>query len=176
MTATKNLRFIFVLAFLLATSNAFTQKKDTAVWYTKLPACPCRNPDFNGVVLGDGWAKDKGDLKKYHRGAAASYRSYPATKTTAGHSCQQCCYDVKGNLITSGRGAGTPDKKSACSGENKNGVMTLRFFGFIGHYWSDVRPWNNLMKKDSLTGWIRYNVFWLPNNGSDCKINIVSDL
>jgi hypothetical protein len=155
--------------------DIYAQQRDTArTWYSMLPACPCRNPDLNGVKLNDGWAKDKANLKKYHRGAAASYRSYPPVRTPLGYSCQQCCYDRNGDLITSGRGAGTPDKKSACKGEDKNGVMTFRFFGLIGHYWADVRPWERLMRKDSVNGWAVYNASWVPDNSGNCKINVVS--
>ncbi|RKR85147.1 AMOP domain-containing protein [Mucilaginibacter gracilis] len=165
------MKLIFLVLLLLSMMNAtvVAQQKDTTRWYQKLPACPCRNPDFNGVKLNDGWAKDKGNLAKYHKGATASFRSYPAVKTEEGKSCQQCCYDSKGDLIVSGRAAGTLDKKSACSGEDKNGLMTVRYFGLIGHYFKDVKPWNNLMKKDT-AGWKAYNALWIPNNGNHCGL------
>jgi hypothetical protein len=162
--------FTLICIFFLNYS-ALAQQADTTVWYAKLPTCPCRNPDLEGIKLNDGWAKDKGNLSKYHKGATASYRSYPFIKTSAGNSCQQCCYDVNGNLITAGRAVGTPDKTSACSSEDKNGVMKVRFFGLIGHYFRDVRPWQKLMKKDS-SGWQSYNISWLPSQGK-CPVNII---
>jgi len=176
MTVFKKFR-LFALSCWILTNVPLAgsaQKVDTAKkWYAKLPSCPCRNPDWNGVVLHDGWAKDKANLKKYHRGAAASFRSYPAVKTTAGTSCQQCCYDKNGDLITAGRGAGTPDKCSACSGEDQKGYMKFRFFGLIGHYFKDVRPWSRLIARDSVRGWAVYNKDWLPDTGLHCKTNIV---
>jgi hypothetical protein len=160
--------FIFLL---LCTAAATAQKADsTTLWYNKLPACPCRSPDYAGVVLHDGWARDKADLNKYHKGAFSSYRSYPAIKTSEGYSCQQCCYDRNGDLITSGRAAGTPDKISACRGENSKGIMTIRPFGLIGHYFRDVHPWLKDMRADT-TGWKKYNAAWLPNAGNGCKLN-----
>ncbi len=168
MQPLKPILLVFLILYSLA---AFAQHKDSStIWYDQLPACPCRNPDYNGVTLNDGWAKDKGDLHKYHQGAAASFRSYPAIKTAEGYSCQQCCYDSSGDLITAGRGAGTPDKRSACRGENKKGIMTIRFFGLIGHYFKDVRPWIRYMKADS-SGWQKYNLLWQPNNKNKCKVN-----
>jgi hypothetical protein len=172
---TNLISFFLLSLFLFFHSTLHAQGGDSAKnWYELLPDCPCRNPDFQGVKLGDGWAKDKGNLHKYHLGAAASFRSYPAVRTKWGYSCQQCCYDTAGNLITSGRGAGTPDKISACKGENGEGKMTVRFFGLIGHYFKDVRPWTKLMRTDSTTGWQKYNSLWLPNAGKGCNINVVA--
>lgn len=139
------------------------------VWYVNLPDCPCVDPDINGVDLNDGWAKDKGDISKYHKGATTSYRSYPPLKTAEGKSGQQCCYDENGNLIKSGQGAGTPDKVSTCRGEDKNGKMLIRWASLIGHYTKDVIPWNKYMKADSVNGWKEYNKLWKPNEGTNCK-------
>lgn len=141
-------------------------------WYDTLPPCPCENPDKNGVQLNDGWAKDKGEIEKYHSGATECYRSYPVMETTEGASCQQCCYDSSGKLITGGSGAGTPDKESTCSGENSSGVMTMRLTGILGHYKKDVVPWDEMGGKDS--GWKKYNLFWVPNKGNACRENIVN--
>jgi AMOP domain len=136
-------------------------------WYTKLPACPCENPDKNGVVLNDGWARDGTNLDKYHNGAAASYRSYPYVKTSEGKSGQQCCYDKDGKLIKSGSGAGTPDKVATCRGEKSNGKMKVTSFAVIGHYFRDVKPWDRLGGRDS--GWVRYNKLWVPDQGIGCE-------
>lgn len=138
-------------------------------WYEQLPSCPCRNPDQKGVTLHDGWAKDKGNIGKYHKGAAASYRSYPPMQTEAGRSGQQCCYDGNGNLITAGRGAGTPDKTGTCKGENKKGVMITKLSSLIGHFRNDVKPWMRLMKNNP-NGWQEYNAQWPPNNGNYCIV------
>lgn len=164
-TIFRNLILITLVS--LSGTAVYGQSPDTA-WLHQLPHCPCRNPDYSGIQLGDGWAKDKGNLRKYHQGAAASFRSYPAVKTKWGYSCQQCCYDSAGMLIRSGRGAGTPDKISACRGENKKGVMKVRFFGLIGHFFKDVRPWNKYMRHDP-DGWKTYNQEWTPDAGNNCN-------
>ncbi len=166
--------FNLCFALLLMGDVLFGQHADTQPqWYEQLPDCPCKDPDYNGIQLNDGWAKDRGDLNKYHKGAASSYRSYPPVITEAGKSCQQCCYDANGDLITSGSGAGTPDKVSTCSGENEKGEMTLRWVGLAGHYFKDVKPWQRYMKADS-AGWQVYNRYWIPNTGKACKENTVS--
>lgn len=162
------LTFLFLCVFMnnAKCQNTSSQKE----WYTLLPACPCLSPDINGIQKNDGWAKDKGNIDKYHKGASESYRSYPPIKTKVGKSGQQCCYDSKGKLITHGSGAGTPDKISTCRGEDKNGIMKLRLWGIIGHIRKDVKPWENLMKKDP-RGWIKYNTLWVPNNANNCHGN-----
>lgn len=137
------------------------------VWYNKLPACPCENPDKNGVNLNDGWAKDRGDIGKYHKGANECFRSYPAVSTSEGESGQQCCYDSNGKLIAEGRSAGTPDKESTCDGEDAEGVMTVRYRGLLGHYKKDVKPWEEMGGVDS--GWVKYNLLWKPDNRNKCK-------
>ena len=65
----------------------------------KLPDCPCRDPDEHSVRLNDGWAVDKGNIDLYHPGARICFRSYPAVKTSAGLSGQQCCYDSDGSVL-----------------------------------------------------------------------------
>lgn len=159
--------FLISLLFLNACSTAKNNSSSTTdPWYTKLPACPCENPDKNGVVLNDGWARDHTNVDKYHNGAAVSYRSYPYVRTSAGKSGQQCCYDKTGKLITSGSGAGTPDKVATARGEKADGTMKVRFFAVAGHYFRDVRPWAKLGGKDS--GWVRYDKLWVPDQGIKC--------
>lgn len=162
----------YVILLLFPSSSTFKLtsflKETQRDWYTSLPDCPCIDPDFNGVVLNDGWAKDKGDLSKYHKGATTSYRSYPPIQTAEGKSSQQCCYDKNHNLIKNGRAAGTPDKVSTCRGEDTNGEMLIRWSGLIGHFIKDVQPWNKYMKLDSINGWKEYNKLWKPNEGKNC--------
>ncbi len=160
--------YIVILIVLFTSCNKapYTNKAADA-WYNQLPACPCMNPDLNGVKLNDGWAQDKADLNKYHKGAKASFRSYPSVATSQGHSCQQCCYDSAGRLITEGSGAGTPDKVSTCRGEDANGKMKVKYFSLLGHYFKDVRPWEQYGGEDS--GWKKYNLLWVPNKGKACN-------
>ncbi len=159
--------------FSLCTHSSTQQldNQDSSTWHEKLPACPCENPDRDGVKLNDGWAEDKGDIEKYHSGATKCFRSYPYTKTQMGKSGQQCCYDANGKLITGGSGAGTPDKVSTCSGEKKDGAMIIRQSGLWGHYFKDVRPWVKFGGVNG--GWKEYNKTWVPNQGNNCKLNIV---
>ena len=46
--------------------------------------------------------------------------------------------------------------------------MKAPFFGLIGHYFKDVRPWKKLMRKDP-DGWQVYNRQWIPNPGRNCN-------
>jgi len=153
-------RFLLFICVIIISLTAHAQQINQA-WYESLPSCPCNDPDRDSVRLNDGWAKDKGNFKKYHPGAESSYRSYPAVRTTEGLSGQQCCYDAGGKLITSGPAAGTPDKVSTCRGENGEGNMKTRLLGLWGHYFKDVRPWIRL-------GWLAYNEEWKPDQGQDC--------
>jgi AMOP domain len=166
-------RLLFLLLCLIACIYCVNTKTKKGViaqqWLEQLPDCPCQNPDWNGVKTGDGWAKDQGDITTYHRGADVCYRSYPGVNTAEGYSGQQCCYDKLGNLITTGRAAGTPDKETTCSGENKDGVMTVRLLGIMGHLRKDVSPWKEMGGVDS--GWIKYNLHWVPNNSNKCPDN-----
>ena len=165
----------FAYVILLSDAGCKHSKKgegsQNTVWYDQLPACPCENPDKNGVVLNDGWAKDAGNIAKYHAGSAECFRSYPATKTSEGESGQQCCYDVEGKLITGGSAAGTPDKSCTCKGEDAQGVMVTDYGNLLGHYTNDVRPWDRYGGVDS--GWVEYNKLWVPNNKNGCPPNVV---
>jgi len=165
-----SIRLFLLLATLLSPVLVSAQQaKGQPSWFTQLPACPCTAPDRDGVKTEDGWAKDKGDIQRFHRGATTSYRSYPPVRTSEGLSAQQCCYNEKGSLITFGRGAGTPDKVSVCKGEDREGNIKVRLSGLSGHYFKDVRPWKKLMKKDSL-GWKAYNILWIPDNRNHCSM------
>lgn len=163
--------FIFI-SFLCGSPKVSTVDTHFEIWYEKLPACPCENPDKNGVQLNDGWAKDKGEIGKYHKGADECFRSYPPITTREGESGQQCCYDSSKKLITHGSGAGTPDMESTCDGEDTNGIMTLRYRGVLAHYNKDVKPWDEHGGIDS--GWVWYNQLWKPNNINGCTMNPVN--
>lgn len=170
------------LAFLILTISAFQiicscnrtngiGKEQAVVWYEKLPDCPCENPDYKKVNLNDGWAKDAGDISKYHKGANECFRSYPPIKTSEGTSGQQCCYDAQGKLITEGSGAGTPDKEATCKGEDEKGIMRYRYEGIFDHYRKDVSPWEKYGGINE--GWKKYNELWKPNNANGCPLNKV---
>ncbi len=160
---------------LMSDSGCNRSKKAEApsnvIWHEQLPACPCENPDKNGIVVNDSWAKDVGNIGKYHAGSTECFRSYPPIQTSEGVSGQQCCYDENGKLITGGSAAGTPDKTSTCKGEDAQGVMTTDYGILLGHYTNDVRPWDRFGGVDS--GWVQYNKFWVPNNKNGCDTNVV---
>jgi hypothetical protein len=163
--------YILAIIFNGCTTSNNSSNADQKLWYEALPACPCENPDRSGVKLNDGWAKDKGDIAVYHPDANECFRSYPHTPTREGDSGQQCCYDHEGKLITCGAAAGTPDKESTCSGEDKEGVMTVRYGGVLGHLQKDVNPWKKMGGQNG--GWKEYNLLWLPDNRNECDSNCV---
>ena len=172
----KNFFFLTIISInicqaLACSSNKKVNDNSNEIWYSKLPPCPCENPDKNGIKLNDGWAIDKGNINKYHYGANVSYRSYPFTKTNGGKSGQQCCYDINGKLITEGSGAGTPDIVSTCKGEDENGKMKIRILGILGHLHKDVSPWKKAGGVNG--GWLKYNLIWRPDNRNGCIVNKV---
>jgi hypothetical protein len=130
-------------------------------WADKIPVCPLlanqaeeRFNDCRGVA----WAQSNSLLGIYHPGAAFSVRSAEPTYITYqtllgpiryGHG-QQCTFNTDGELITSGRGAGTPDFFSPATSS-----------GFILHLIYDVLPWWFLGDEE-------YKRYWIPNGGGSC--------
>lgn len=131
--------------------------KDTA-WLRFLPDCPCslcksgggwKNPDPNK------WEDPKSASQTYHPGASACMRS----TNNSGDSGQQCCYDEDGALITSGLGAGTPDKVAP------DGIL-WGIVGIVRHNYADVHHYS---KCKAMLGdeWVElgYNKARPPNQG-----------
>jgi hypothetical protein len=177
MVTFSGVQFIYFFLFLIVITVLLSYSKNdklnsNTTWYNYLPNCPCQNPDSKAVYINDNWAKDKGNIAKYHKGARECFRSYPPITTSEGESAQQCCYDTSNNLITEGSGAGTPDKVSTCSNENEKGIMTIKIIAILGHYQKDVKPWNNMGGQEN--GWVKYNLLWKPNKGQNCKNNKVT--
>lgn len=159
---------LFFLVCVVYLSILLLQERDQqTTWYATLPDCPCENPDVNSVKLNDGWAKDKGNLEIYHKGATVCFRNYPPVQTSAGFSAQQCCYDDNGKLIKEGAGAGTPDKISSCDGEDGSGEMNIRYIGLPGHFVKDVIPFRRAGTPEE--AWKKYNLEWVPNKGDNCR-------
>jgi hypothetical protein len=117
-------------------------------WLSVLPNCPCRQTDV--LASPSVWAPDANPLLGYfHPGAATSFRSTSAFASVPGSAHgQQCTYDSRGNLITSGPGAGTPDVWSPITNPGD-------------HFSSDVITWQILGSRI-------YNSYWRPNNGNGC--------
>jgi hypothetical protein len=139
--------FLLMRIYFIDTESDLVNDK----WIAQLPECPCEVPDKK--LVGDGWAVDIGDIKKHHKGASICFRSYPAIKTDQGMSGQQCCYDSEGQLITTGKGAGTPDRETSCAGEGNDGRMKVAFPGVIFHYFKDVLPGPRVSDKTYLKKW-----------------------
>ena len=168
--AMKAALLLFTLYLIVYAVDGDSDTKLDDNWFKTLPTCPCFNPDRNQIILADGWAKDKGNLSTYHKGAAECFRSYPYLKTAAGNSCQQCCYNKAGELIKAGPGAGTPDKVSTCAGEDDSGNMKIRFFSLMNHYFKDVQPWKKAGTPEN--AWKIYNQYWVPNQGNCDSLNV----
>lgn len=82
-------------------------KKAGDDWMNNVPDCPCEQPSIWNAL--DVWYWSPGDVNT-HPGCTACFRSIPLGITAPLKPGQQCCYDSKGDLITSGTGAGTVDK------------------------------------------------------------------
>lgn len=130
-------------------------------WLNQLPSCPCDAPQSS--VVNDGWALDNSSsIEKFHPGAAYNFRSYPAVFTSEGKSAQQCCYDSQGKLLLKPSSAGTPDRETACAGEDKNGNMLVDYQNVGFHFLKDVVPFFCLDLQ-------AYLEKWKPNNENNCK-------
>ena len=100
-------------------------------------------------------------MEEHHPGAASGYRSSEPVefKSTIKPEApelevrQQCTYDIEGELITQGEGAGTPDAYSPS--EMKN---------IADRYETDVFPSQHMSTE-------KYQETWTPNNGNNCPEN-----
>ncbi len=128
-------------------------------WLVDLPKCPCDKANINSGQ----WQESPGD-KTTHPGCSTCFRSTPRYLTVwppvwiqAG---QQCCYDEQGKLITSGPGAGTPDRRSP-------GI------NIGGHFYWDVYPYLVCKKAGMLDDYIsrRPNDQGADKDGKECPKN-----
>ena len=167
----------------LAEAKAYNEANPD--WRKDLPDCPCKNPDIKRKDFNDGWASE--GKAKHHPGASECFRSYPKSgknKTYLGGPGQQCCYAQSGSLITSGPGAGTPDRVGTAKGERtgirlefslpqplgwKNGHISFQAGAMIPsgtplggnvkeHIQNDVGP-------SAILPVEIYNIYWPPNQG-----------
>jgi hypothetical protein len=140
----------------VAREQAQTLNEDPG-WLEALPDCPCteteaeQSQDFEPA----GWG-DRQLLEVFHPGAESAFRSAEPTEyeTPQGetlHLGQQCTYDERGQLITDGPGAGTPD-------------LVAPEHSALEHFAADVAPWLALETEE-------YNETWVPNNGNNCPEN-----
>ncbi|EHA98016.1 Isthmin-1 [Heterocephalus glaber] len=127
-----------------------------------LPSCPCSYPTevaystadiFDHIKRKDFRWKDasgpKEKLEIYKPTARYCIRSMLSLESTT-LAAQHCCYGDNMQLITRGKGAGTPN------------LISTEFSAEL-HYKVDVLPWI-ICKGD----WSRYNEARPPNNGQKC--------
>lgn len=138
-------------------------------WKESIDACPCtkaeaeESPSFEEASWVNRWFV----LPIYHPGAYTEFRSVASaikeyTSPTTGKIIkpgQQCAYDAKGNLITRGPAAGTPDAFSPNVTYTGEGWLSEN-----SHTYWDVTP------ADAMT-WQEYHQTWTPNNGKSCPAN-----
>ncbi|XP_036683184.1 isthmin-1 isoform X2 [Balaenoptera musculus] len=129
---------------------------------TTCPACPCSYPTevaystadiFDRIKRKDFRWKDasgpKEKLEIYKPTARYCIRSMLSLESTT-LAAQHCCYGDNMQLITRGKGAGTPN------------LISTEFSAEL-HYKVDILPWI-ICKGD----WSRYNEARPPNNGQKC--------
>lgn len=129
---------------------------------TDLPSCLCTYPTevaYSTAEIQDRikqkdfrWKDASGAKEKleiYKPTARYCIRSMLSLESTT-LAAQHCCYDDNMQLITRGKGAGTPN------------LISVEFSAEL-HYKVDILPWI-LCKGD----WSRYNTARPPNNGQKC--------
>ncbi|XP_043912160.1 isthmin-1 [Protopterus annectens] len=132
---------------------------------TDLPSCPCFYPTevaYSTATVYDRlkrkefrWKDASGPKEKleiYKPTARYCIRSMLSLESTT-LAAQHCCYDDSMQLITRGKGAGTPN------------LISIEFSAEL-HYKVDILPWI-ICKGD----WSRYNDVRPPNNGQKCTDN-----
>ncbi|XP_056337667.1 isthmin-2 [Danio aesculapii] len=137
---------------------------------TELPNCPCSYPSYvsNNIVslLDVGhdrsfqWRDASGPKERldiYKPSAQSCLRS-GLSKNGTTLAAQHCCYDDNKQLITRGKGAGTPN------------LISTEFSPEL-HFKVDVLPWI-LCKGD----WSRFQAVRPPNNGLQCMENPQQDI
>ncbi|XZE34501.1 RHS repeat-associated core domain-containing protein [Pirellulaceae bacterium SH501] len=128
-------------------------------WLKKLPTCPCTKAGAEGSKKPK-WVEFPTDVNS-HKGYSTCFRSAPSLlPPNPAQGGQQCCYDDKGNLITSGTGAGTPDRRNPSLNP-------------LGHFIHDVYPWLVCSKGGMLDKYLerRPNDQGEDENGKPCEEN-----
>uniref|UniRef100_H3CWE4 Isthmin 2b n=1 Tax=Tetraodon nigroviridis TaxID=99883 RepID=H3CWE4_TETNG len=137
---------------------------------SELPSCPCSYPSevaYTVVSLYDEtrarqfrWrdaSSPKERLDIYKPSARNCIRSTLSSDSST-LAAQHCCYSDRGQLITRGKGAGTPN------------LISTEFSPEL-HFKVDVLPWI-LCKGD----WSRFHAVRPPNNGLKCPENPHEDV
>ncbi|XP_041832771.1 isthmin-2 [Melanotaenia boesemani] len=137
---------------------------------SELPSCPCSYPSevaYTVVSIYDETHKrpfrwrdassPKERLDIYKPSARSCIRSALSSDSST-LAAQHCCYDDRGQLITRGKGAGTPN------------LISTEFSHEL-HFKVDVLPWI-LCKGD----WSRFHAVRPPNKGLNCPENPHEDV
>lgn len=157
------------------------------LWYEELPPCSCSvseagaNPNFIDSSL----IEDTLIIPFFHPGAVVDFRSAKEgvvilnsrssaqTELPTIYAGQQCTYDSRGNLITHGPGAGTPDIIAPEYTYPGQGLVSRE-----SHTYWDVDTFdpNGLLFGVSGLPWYEYQETWVPNTGVGCDRNPPGDL
>lgn len=127
-------------------------------WYYCIPPCPCTVAELQAFS----WNKNVTVVypDSHVHPFATSCARVKFDDCCAGN---QCCYDARGNLITGGQGAGSPDKVSP------TGICALP-----GHVLNDFLPY--VLCVLFADGWETYNQSFPPYNDKDCLPNTTPPL
>jgi hypothetical protein len=162
-------------------------------WLDSLDSCPCTKRELEGGYYKSRFAPADGPITDitteiYHPGASYEYRSrkeavqpFSATKNPPSGALdplmpgQQCVYDSRGNLITHGPAAGTPDAYAPNATYSLQGTALGRLISGNTNshtYWDEATFDPNGLRfgRNGLT-WIEYQKTWVPNNGNRCIKN-----
>jgi hypothetical protein len=168
-----------------AREKARRLKENYRGWKNALDNCPCTIQEMKSAPYSSRFELSNSPTSEiYHPGASYDYRTsasrvrpFPASSSKNLDPLmpgQQCIYDINGNLITKGPGAGTPDAYSPNVTFPLQGTFAgALFVGGRSHtYWDESTFDPNGMRygKTGLT-WPEYQKTWTPNNGNKCMDN-----
>jgi hypothetical protein len=112
-------------------------------WHDNLPDCPCTYEEAQRLAtdgVGEGEWLDCGEASIYHYGAATEVRWAPDGSDNP--QGQQCTYNDRGDLITGGIAAGSPDLVSPRScGFTGPYASSFSALAALEHNVADVMPW-----------------------------------
>lgn len=137
---------------------------------SELPSCPCTYPSEVAYTVVSVYDETRGRHFRW-RDASSPKERLDIYKPSARNcirsalsgdsstlAAQHCCYSDRGQLITRGKGAGTPN------------LISTEFSPEL-HFKVDVLPWI-LCKGD----WSRFHAVRPPNNGLSCPENPHEDV
>lgn len=155
-----------IAAIYLGSSIFFWLEPDPANWYEQVPDCPCTIP-----VTTDQTAQ-RGDLDAAWSNPKPANAAHPGATweirwaLQPGQPGQQCTYDQRGVLLTSGEAAGTPDKAAYFERGNLFWKVPTPFsaegWSNYEHTIKDLLPYIWAKARNDIDG---YLASWPPNRG-----------